>query len=171
MSKSKSKTPISTPSSSDSEDLSDHISENIDDDEDNDDDDEYDYDEEDMTDDEETEKSLMVETETETEIIDDKNCFYKYANIDNTTESIQTIYVSGDERITKPFLTKYERIRILGIRTKQLASGAKPMIKDIPNISSYEIAKMELELKVIPFIINRPLSNGIIEQWKLEELD
>ncbi len=74
---------------------------------------------------------------------------------------------------TLPFLTKYERTRILGERTKQLNSGASPFIKvDISVIDGYLIALQELEERVIPFIIKRPLPNGNgVEYWKLTDLE
>ena len=74
---------------------------------------------------------------------------------------------------TLPFLTKYERTRILGERTKQLNSGATPFIKvDISVIDGYLIALQELEERVIPFIIKRPLPNGNgVEYWKLTDLE
>ena len=70
---------------------------------------------------------------------------------------------------TVPFMTKYERARVLGVRSRQLNSGAEAFI-DVPNniIDGFIIAKMELEQKKIPFIIRRPLPNGESEYWKLE---
>jgi len=46
---------------------------------------------------------------------------------------------------TIPFLTKYERARILGQRAKQIESGAKPFVKVPENIiDGYIIAEIEL---------------------------
>lgn len=73
---------------------------------------------------------------------------------------------------TNPFLSKYERTKILGQRTKQLNSGAKPFISVPPNIiDNYLIAQMELTEKKIPVIIRRPLPNGKSEYWKLQDLE
>jgi DNA-directed RNA polymerase I, II, and III subunit RPABC2 len=73
---------------------------------------------------------------------------------------------------TNPILTKYEKTRVLGQRTKQLNDGAKPMIKVKENIiDSYLIAEMELKEKKIPFIIRRPLANGYSEYWTLQDLE
>lgn len=72
---------------------------------------------------------------------------------------------------TLPFVTKYERARILGERAKQLNSGAKPMIPVDPTIiDGYLIALAEFEQKKIPFIVKRPLPNGGCEYWKLKDL-
>ena len=73
---------------------------------------------------------------------------------------------------TLPFLTKYEIARILGQRAKQLNSGAKSFVKIPPNIiDGYEIAKLELEDKKIPFIIKRPIPDGTCEYWNVNDLE
>ena len=73
---------------------------------------------------------------------------------------------------TVPFLTKYEKARILGERAKQLNSGAKPFVEvDASVIDGYLIALKEFEQKKIPFIIKRPLPNGGCEYWKLQDLE
>lgn len=73
---------------------------------------------------------------------------------------------------TLPFLTKYEMTRILGQRAKQLNSGAKSFVKIPPNvIDGYEIAKLELEEKKIPFIIKRPIPDGTCEYWNVSDLE
>lgn len=73
---------------------------------------------------------------------------------------------------TVPILSKYERTKVLGVRTKQINSGAKPFIntEDIV-IDGYTIAERELLEKKIPFIIKRPISNNKFEYWKLEDLE
>jgi len=73
---------------------------------------------------------------------------------------------------TIPFLTKYERARVLGQRAKQIETGSKPLVKIPDNIiDGYLIAEMELEQKKIPFIIRRPLPNGGSEYWRLVDLE
>ena len=73
---------------------------------------------------------------------------------------------------TVPFLTKYERARIIGERAKQLEYGSKPFITVEQNeIDSYLIAEKEYLQKAIPFIIKRPLPNGSCEYWKLKDLE
>lgn len=73
---------------------------------------------------------------------------------------------------TIPFLTKYEKARVLGERAKQLNAGAVPMIK-VPDylIDGYLIAVQEFEQKKIPFIIKRPLRNNTCEYWKVSDLE
>lgn len=73
---------------------------------------------------------------------------------------------------TTPILTKFEKAKILGIRSKQLDEGAESFIQVPPNvISSYTIALMELKEKKIPFIIRRPIPNGGSEYWKIIDLE
>jgi DNA-directed RNA polymerase I, II, and III subunit RPABC2 len=73
---------------------------------------------------------------------------------------------------TLPFLTKYERARILGERAKQLNSGAEPFVTVEPEIiDGYLIAQRELEEKKIPFILKRPLPDGGCEYWRLKDLE
>ncbi len=73
---------------------------------------------------------------------------------------------------TVPILSKYERTKILGVRTKQINSGAKPFINtEAMIIDGYIIAERELLEKKIPFIIKRPISNNKFEYWKLEDLE
>jgi DNA-directed RNA polymerase subunit K/omega len=73
---------------------------------------------------------------------------------------------------TIPFLTKFEKSRILGQRAKQLDTGAQPFVNvEKGIIDGYVIALKELEQKVIPFIIKRPLPNGGFEYWKVSDLE
>lgn len=73
---------------------------------------------------------------------------------------------------TNPFLTKYERARILGQRAKQINMGAQSFIKIPDNvIDGIIIAELELKQKKIPFIIKRPLPNGACEYWNVNDLE
>ena len=80
--------------------------------------------------------------------------------------------IIDDLHRTLPYLTKYERARILGQRAKQINSGAKVFVKVPENIiDGYLIAQMELEQKRIPFIIKRPIPGGGCEYWNLKDLE
>lgn len=72
---------------------------------------------------------------------------------------------------TPPFLTVYERTKILGARTNQLAEGAMPFVV-VPEYMTQplEIAKLELEQRRLPFIIKRPMPDGTFEYWRLSDL-
>lgn len=72
---------------------------------------------------------------------------------------------------TLPFLTRFEKAKILGLRAKQINHGSKPFIEVTRNIiDGHTIAHMELLQNKIPFIIRRPLPNGGSEYWKVNDL-
>uniref|UniRef100_A0A6C0ICZ3 Uncharacterized protein n=1 Tax=viral metagenome TaxID=1070528 RepID=A0A6C0ICZ3_9ZZZZ len=71
-----------------------------------------------------------------------------------------------------PFVTKYEKARILGERARQINAGAKPMVDVDENvIDGYLIALKEFQEKKIPFILKRPISGNHVEYWKLADLE
>jgi DNA-directed RNA polymerase subunit K/omega len=87
-------------------------------------------------------------------------------------EQIETsTFIEYSKRITKKYMTIYERVRVLGERAKQLSLGAKPLIKGVENMDPKVVARMELEKKVIPLIIIRTLPNGQKEKWRVSELE
>ncbi len=75
-------------------------------------------------------------------------------------------------KITFPYLTKFEKTLLLGFRTEQIMNGSAIMLdlKKINKKDPFEIAKAELEAKVIPFKIKRNLPNGKFEIWKISQL-
>jgi DNA-directed RNA polymerase I, II, and III subunit RPABC2 len=77
----------------------------------------------------------------------------------------------GSTHTTYPFLTMYERTKILSLRASHLAHGDSPYM-EIPEYVTdvYEIAKMELEAKRLPYILKRPLPDGNYEYWRLADL-
>jgi len=80
--------------------------------------------------------------------------------------------IIDDLHKTIPFLTKYEKARILGQRAKQINSGGTPFIKVPENvIDGYIIAELELQQKKIPFIIRRPIPGGGSEYWNIRDLE
>jgi DNA-directed RNA polymerase I, II, and III subunit RPABC2 len=70
-----------------------------------------------------------------------------------------------------PFLTVYERAKILGTRSNQLANGARAFVT-VPEYMTQplEIAKLELEQRRLPFIVKRPMPDGTFEYWRLSDL-
>jgi DNA-directed RNA polymerase I, II, and III subunit RPABC2 len=122
----------------------------------------------------------------------DDDCIYQFGedgadNLEQTDEATENLafedvfsdeeetdinlhkYVAKEDRISKPILSKYEKVRLLGDRAKQLALGAKPMIR-CDSMDVKEIALLELHEKRIPFRIRRPMTDGSIEIWDLSEL-
>ena len=73
---------------------------------------------------------------------------------------------------TMPFITKYEKTKLLGERAKQINAGAQPtVVVDENIIDGYLIALKEYENKSIPMIIRRPLPSGGCEYWRLTDLE
>lgn len=87
-------------------------------------------------------------------------------------ETIKEKLVKGTNKpVCYPFLTQFERTKVLSFRASQLAQGSRPYIEVPDNVSDlYLIAKMELKMKKLPFIIKRPLPDGNYEYWSLSEL-
>jgi DNA-directed RNA polymerase subunit K/omega len=80
--------------------------------------------------------------------------------------------INDDLHKTIPFLTKYERARVLGQRAKEIEFGALPLIHiESTIIEAHIIAEKELEARKIPFIIKRPIPGGGFEYWKLKDLE
>jgi DNA-directed RNA polymerase I, II, and III subunit RPABC2 len=72
---------------------------------------------------------------------------------------------------SQPFLTIFEKTKILGFRANQLSQGARPYV-DVPEhvTNVLEIAHLELEQRRLPFILKRPMPDGTFEYWRLSDL-
>ena len=124
---------------------------------------------------EDTEEEEDSDTNSDTEYIDDLDediepidSTLKINDIVSVHETYSEYYTNT--KITSPFLTKFERAKVLGIRAQMLASGAEPMISPPFPEECYDIALLELKAKKIPLIIRRYLPNKKFEDWRLEEL-
>mmetsp|Transcript_6755 Transcript_6755/g.7540 ORF Transcript_6755/g.7540 Transcript_6755/m.7540 type:complete len:130 (+) Transcript_6755:56-445(+) len=78
--------------------------------------------------------------------------------------------IADEDRISPPFLTKYERARILGARALQLSKNAPLCVDAEGETDPYKIAERELQERKIPFVIRRHLPDGSYEDWKINEL-
>eukprot|EP00834_Sanchytrium_tribonematis_P002804 NODE_94_length_21525_cov_0.751003.p14 type:complete len:163 gc:universal NODE_94_length_21525_cov_0.751003:11250-10762(-) len=74
------------------------------------------------------------------------------------------------EKTTTPYMTKYERARILGTRALQISMNAPVLVDTAGETDPLRIAEKELLEKVIPLIIRRYLPNGEYEDWPVREL-
>ena len=148
-----------------------------------DDEDEYEYDDGDGEekgddDDEEDVDDADADAEVYDETLDDEDETIDDLDdgddvvIGEEEEDVESnaIRALDDERITPAILTKYEMIRIIGIRTKQLVEGAKPLVSDSQGKSPIRVALDELIAKKMPFKIKRQMPYAVYEIWKLREL-
>ncbi|CAB4257246.1 similar to Saccharomyces cerevisiae YPR187W RPO26 RNA polymerase subunit ABC23, common to RNA polymerases I, II, and III [Maudiozyma barnettii] len=78
--------------------------------------------------------------------------------------------IPKDERTTTPYMTKYERARILGTRALQISMNAPVFVDLEGETDPLRIAMKELAEKKIPLVIRRYLPDGSFEDWSVEEL-
>jgi len=72
-----------------------------------------------------------------------------------------------------PFMNRYEKANLLGIRAKEIANGGKIHLttEEMAGITSpYYLAVRELELGKIPMAVKRSHANGSVEEWHASEL-
>ena len=74
---------------------------------------------------------------------------------------------------TIPILTKFEKAKIIGIRTNQLNNGSHPLfdVDETVYIANDKIAEIELGRRLLPFIVVRPIPNGKREFWNVSDLE
>jgi DNA-directed RNA polymerase subunit K/omega len=125
----------------------------------------------------ETDTNMSMSETLNTEDVDSDNGD-EYCDILNMMQQANDIkkemkIVENNKRISKNKMTKYEFVRLIGERTRQLTMGAKPLIKVNPKsekLSYEEIAIEELKKNMIPIKIKRPVIDHY-EVWSIEELD
>ena len=102
-------------------------------------------------------------------------CILDY--VEETIPKLHQQYaVPGGDKVdvqhrTYPFLTNFERTKIIGLRANQISRGSVPFVHVPKHITDVrDIARLELEQKRLPYIIKRPLPNGTYEYWRLADL-
>lgn len=78
-------------------------------------------------------------------------------------------YNEKKEKLTNPYITKYEKARILGVRATQISMNSPVMVNTDGITDPLKIAIKEFQEKKIPLIIRRYLPSGDYEDWKLSE--
>ncbi|KAI1854671.1 hypothetical protein JX265_002311 [Neoarthrinium moseri] len=78
--------------------------------------------------------------------------------------------IPNEERITTPYMTKYEKARILGTRALQISMNAPVLVDLEGETDPLQIAIKELREKKIPLIVRRYMPDGFYEDWTCEEL-
>ena len=70
-----------------------------------------------------------------------------------------------------PYLTLFEKTKLIGFRANQLAQGARPLINVPKHVTDVlDIARLELEQKRMPYILKRGMPDGSFEYWRLTDL-
>lgn len=99
--------------------------------------------------------------------VDDYEPVIKTTNIISVHESYNNY--TNNKRQTRPYINKYERAKILGMRAEQIAKGMQPLVSTKGKRNIYEIVEAEYKEGVIPLIIRRYLPNNTHEDWRLSD--
>ena len=80
--------------------------------------------------------------------------------------------VAKEVKIGPPFLTKYERTRIIGVRALQLSYGAPPLVdpRAVGSASPLDIAKYEVDNGLLPVSVYRYTGKGRYQAIPLRTL-
>ncbi|EXJ87100.1 DNA-directed RNA polymerase I, II, and III subunit RPABC2 [Capronia epimyces CBS 606.96] len=78
--------------------------------------------------------------------------------------------IPDEKRTTTPYMTKYERARVLGTRALQISMNAPVLVDLEGETDPLQIAIKELNQKKIPLVVRRYLPDGWYEDWTCEEL-
>ncbi|KAI8376986.1 RNA polymerase, subunit omega/K/RPB6 [Blakeslea trispora] len=71
---------------------------------------------------------------------------------------------------TTPYMTRYERARILGTRALQISLNAPVMVELDGESDALVIAMKELREKKIPLVVRRFLPDQTYEDWDVKDL-
>ncbi len=79
-------------------------------------------------------------------------------------KALESSSITSDETkiwIGPPKLTRFERARIVGARSLQIAMGAPILVEPSPSLSNpIDIAMKELEMGILPMTVRRTLPDG-----------
>ena len=78
--------------------------------------------------------------------------------------------IPDHQRTTHNYMTKYERARILGTRSSQIARGSPIMVELAGETDPLVIATKELLRRTIPLQIERYFPDGSFESWSVSEM-
>ena len=85
-----------------------------------------------------------------------------------------TAYPPGEldkQHKSVPYVTLFEKTKLIGFRANQLAQGARPLV-DVPKhiTDVIEIARLEYDERRMPYILKRGMPDGTFEYWRLTDL-
>ena len=78
--------------------------------------------------------------------------------------------VPTEKRTCTPYMTKYERARVLGTRAQQISMGAPVLVDLEGETDPLQLALKELREKRMPLVVRRYLPDGCYEDWTCQEL-
>lgn len=82
------------------------------------------------------------------------------AQIKNNVQALKNKRIPNEKRMTTPYMTKYERARVLGTRALQISMNAPVMVDPEGMSDPLQIAIKELREKKIPLVVRRYLPDG-----------
>lgn len=91
-------------------------------------------------------------------------------NVEERRKTLKEKSIPKDKRTTTPYMTKYEKARILGTRALQISMNAPVFVDLEGETDPLKIAMKELKEGKIPLVIRRYLPDGAFEDWSVEEL-
>ena len=120
----------------------------------------------------EAEQTTLFSNPIETLLKFHPECVLDYEEDEQPSIPLRTTLSEEDPyHKSMPFLSVFERTKILGMRTNQLAQGARPYIVVPEHITNVlDIAKLELEQRRLPLIIKRHMPDGTYEKFRLSDM-
>lgn len=73
-------------------------------------------------------------------------------------------------RLTTPYMTKYEKTRVVGTRALQISLNAPVYVDSVGITCPITLAELEMKAGTLPFIIRRYLPGRTYEDWAVNEL-
>jgi len=86
-------------------------------------------------------------------------------------EQIDDLFYS--KKLTAPYITKYEYVKMIAHRAEQLSRGEDtPKVNpSLYNYDAIKIAKQEMLERIIPTMLIRTLPDKTVERWSIKELN
>ena len=100
----------------------------------------------------------------------DNSNIIQETHYNNHVDILNNYDILKKNNTTPPIMTLFEKTKIIGLRSQQIANGAPILVeidKYIDNI--IDIAEYELKQKKTPYILKRKV-NDTYEYWKIEDL-
>jgi DNA-directed RNA polymerase I, II, and III subunit RPABC2 len=120
-------------------------------------------------DDSDEEESIDEITEIDNTDIEEDSILFDEINPEKELNSNKR--VPDELRRSKPYLTKYEKVNLIGTRSKQISDGSDIYVISKNAITAVDISKLELKHGKCPYKIKRTMPDGTYELWALSELE